>query len=126
MLEYGYALRARSYSVMIPVMNIAYGPADKLPFDMGHLRHPLQYQLPATAKNAERRAVRKALTEEFEMTRAGACGSNTVIACRSPPRVTLLAFVPITSRSITARRTDWLPHRICSCRPWRNAPTSFG
>jgi hypothetical protein len=66
MLEYGYALRARSHSVMIPVMNVAYGPADKLPFDMGHLRHPLQYQLPATAKNAERRAVRKALTEEFE------------------------------------------------------------
>ena len=58
MLEYGYALRARSHSVMIPVMNVAYGPADKLPFDMGHLRHPLQYQLPATAKNAERRAVR--------------------------------------------------------------------
>jgi hypothetical protein len=66
MLEYGYALRARSHPVMIPVMNIAYGPADKLPFDMGHFRHPLQYQLPATAKNAERRAVRKALTEEFE------------------------------------------------------------
>jgi len=66
MLEYGYALRAKSHSVMIPVMNAAYGPADKLPFDMGHLRHPLQYELPATATNAERRAVRKSLTEELE------------------------------------------------------------
>jgi hypothetical protein len=66
MLEYGYALRARSHSVMIPVMNTAYGPADQLPFDMGHLRYPIQYQLQATAKNADRRAVRKALTEEFE------------------------------------------------------------
>ncbi len=66
MLEYGYALRAKSHSVMMPVMNTAYGVAEKLPFDMGHLRHPIKYQLPATAKNAERRAVRKALTEEFE------------------------------------------------------------
>ena len=66
MLEYGYALRAKSHSVMIPVMNTAYGPAEKLPFDMGHLRHPLQYDLPATATNAVRRPVRKALTEEFE------------------------------------------------------------
>jgi hypothetical protein len=66
MLEYGYALRAKSHSVMIPVMNTAYGPPEKLPFDMAHLRHPLQYDLPATATNFERRTVRKALTEEFE------------------------------------------------------------
>jgi hypothetical protein len=52
--------------VMMPVMNTAYGIAEKLPFDMGHLRHPIRYELPAAAKNAERRAVRKALTEEFE------------------------------------------------------------
>jgi hypothetical protein len=66
MLEYGYALRAKSHSVMIPVMNTAYGPAEKLPFDMGHLRHPLQYDLPVAATNAERRLVRKTLTDEFE------------------------------------------------------------
>jgi hypothetical protein len=66
MLEYGYALRAKSHSVMIPVMNTAYGPPEQLPFDMGHLRHPLQYHLPVTAKNAERRAVRKALKEDIE------------------------------------------------------------
>ncbi len=66
MLEYGYALRARSHSIMIPVMNTAYGPAEKLPFDMGHLRHPLKYDLPVTAKNPARRAVRKTLTDEFE------------------------------------------------------------
>lgn len=66
MLEYGYALRAKTHSLMMPVMNTAYGPAEKLPFDMGHLRHPIKYDLPEKAKNAERRAVRKALTEEFE------------------------------------------------------------
>jgi hypothetical protein len=66
LLEYGYALRAKSHSVMIPVMNTAYGPAERLPFDMGHLRHPLKYELPVKAKNAERRAVRETLTREFE------------------------------------------------------------
>jgi hypothetical protein len=66
MLEYGYALHAKSHSVMMPVMNTAYGPAEKLPFDMGHLRHPIKYDLPKTAKNAERRTVRKMLTDEFE------------------------------------------------------------
>ena len=66
MLEYGYALHARSFSIMIPIMNTAYGAAKELPFDMGHLRFPVRYDLPAAAKNAERRAVRKALTEELE------------------------------------------------------------
>ena len=66
MLEYGYALHAKSFSVMIPVMNTAYGAAKELPFDMGHLRFPVRYDLPSTAKNGERRAVRKALTEELE------------------------------------------------------------
>jgi hypothetical protein len=66
LLEYGYALRAKSHSVMIPVMNTAYGPAEQLPFDMAHLRHPLKYELPEKAKNAERRTVRKTLTDEFD------------------------------------------------------------
>ena len=66
MLEYGYALRAKSHSVMIPVMNTAYGPPEELPFDMGHLRHPLLYSLPTTATKAERRAIRGTLQEELE------------------------------------------------------------
>jgi hypothetical protein len=66
MLEYGYALRARGYGVMMPVMNTAYGPPEQLPFDMGHLRHPLQYRLEPTATNAERRSVRKDLSHKFE------------------------------------------------------------
>ncbi len=66
LIEYGYALHAKSYSVMIPVMNTAYGPAEQFPFDMRHLRYPLQYDLAMKATAAERRAVRKALTDEFE------------------------------------------------------------
>jgi hypothetical protein len=61
MVEYGYALRAKSHAAMLPIMNTAFGPPENLPFDMGHLRHPIQYYASASAKNAERRAARKTL-----------------------------------------------------------------
>jgi hypothetical protein len=84
MLEYGYALHARSFSVMIPVMNTAHGASEELPFDMGHLRFPVRYDLPATAKNAERRAVRKALTEELETIIRGMIADGVGSADRTP------------------------------------------
>src|SRR6202011_111357 len=54
------------YAALMPIMNTAYGPPEQLPFDMGHLRHPIQYHLAPTAKNAERRAARNALSLEIE------------------------------------------------------------
>ena len=66
MLEYGYALRAKSHSIMIPVMNVAYGRAEELPFDMGHQRFPLQYKLAETAMKAERVKAAGELTKDFE------------------------------------------------------------
>jgi hypothetical protein len=66
MVEYGYALRAKSQAAMLPIMNTAFGPPENLPFDMGHLRHPIQYYVSAAAKNAERRTARKTLSEKLE------------------------------------------------------------
>jgi hypothetical protein len=66
MTEFGYALHAKSHSGMMPVMNTAFGSPEDLPFDMGHLRHPIQYRLEATANDTERRGVRDALSREFE------------------------------------------------------------
>jgi hypothetical protein len=66
MLEYGYALRAKSHSIMIPVMNVAYGRAEELPFDMGHQRFPLQYNLPEAATKAERLKAARELTTDLE------------------------------------------------------------
>lgn len=63
MLEFGYALRAITHAAIMPVMNTAFGPPEELPFDMGHLRHPIQYKVDATAKDSERRAVRETLRE---------------------------------------------------------------
>ncbi|HWX35359.1 MAG TPA: hypothetical protein VNZ53_49055 [Steroidobacteraceae bacterium] len=66
MMEYGYALRAKTYTAMMPVMNTAFGPPEELPFDMGHLRHPIQYHAETTATDAERRRLRQGLSQQFE------------------------------------------------------------
>ena len=84
MLEYGYALCARSFSVMIPVMNTAYGAAEKLPFDMGHLRFPIRYELPTKATKAGRRVVEKTLTEEFEAIIRGMIAEGVGAGDRTP------------------------------------------
>lgn len=65
-IEYGYALHAKPYTAMMSIMNTAYGPPEKLPFDIGHVRHPLQFHVEPTAKNSERRRVRDALSVQIE------------------------------------------------------------
>ena len=57
LLEYGYALHVLSDTFLIPVMNTAYGPPEKLPFDMGHRRHPLKYDFRPTASKADWRTI---------------------------------------------------------------------
>jgi hypothetical protein len=66
LLEYGYALSAKTHSIMIPVMNILYGPPEKLPFDMGHRRHPLKFDLGPTSTTSERVKVVRRLSKTFE------------------------------------------------------------
>jgi hypothetical protein len=66
MLEYGYALKRLGYSVMVPIMNTAFGPPNELPFDMGHLRFPLQYSLKAGTSGESRRAAAAGLSTELE------------------------------------------------------------
>jgi hypothetical protein len=66
MLEYGYALKRLSYGVMIPIMNAIYGPPEELPFDLGHLRFPLQYRLEAECAASARRTAATRLADELE------------------------------------------------------------
>jgi len=47
-------------------MNTAFGPPEELPFDMGHLRYPIQYSIAADATNAERREARAKLSRTVE------------------------------------------------------------
>ena len=66
MAEYGYALRALTFEAMMPVMNTHYGAPTELPFDLGHVRHPTQYDLPRASPDGARRAARAVLSEKFE------------------------------------------------------------
>jgi hypothetical protein len=66
MTEYGYALHAKSHAAMMPIMNTAFGPPKELPFDMGHLRFPVQYHVETDAADGQRRAVRRALSQQLE------------------------------------------------------------
>jgi len=66
MIEWGYALKAKGHAAMLPIMNTTFGLPENLPFDMGHLRHPIRYDASPTAKNAERRAARSRLCKDIE------------------------------------------------------------
>ncbi|HEY5364786.1 MAG TPA: hypothetical protein VIJ49_11350 [Aestuariivirga sp.] len=66
MTEYGYALRELGFEAMMPVMNTYFGPPEKLPFDLGHFRHPTQYELLPDAPDGVRRALRDKLSATFE------------------------------------------------------------
>jgi hypothetical protein len=95
MLEYGYTLHARTHSIMVPVMNAAYGDAKELPFDMGHLRFPLQYDLPLTANNADRRAARKNLAGKFESILRGMIAMSASGVLSGDPSAALCSNLPI-------------------------------
>jgi hypothetical protein len=68
-IEYGYALKALSHSRIVGVMNAAHGAPtrESLPFDLGHMRHPITYNCPDDADEDTRRRERKGLAERLRM-----------------------------------------------------------
>ena len=64
LIEYGYAVKALTHERIVPVMNTHYGePSDaNMPFDMKHLRHPIQYHIRSDASPDELRHVLAELT----------------------------------------------------------------
>lgn len=97
MFKSGYAFRALTYKAMMPVMNTAYGQSERLPFDMGHLRHPITYYVEATAGNQERRAVRARLVDDIEKT------LRLQIAATQPPPPAPLPFPTAEAKGGPAR-----------------------
>ncbi|MES2167881.1 MAG: hypothetical protein V4458_12755 [Pseudomonadota bacterium] len=65
LIEYGYALRAKGHQAMMPVMNTAYGEPEDLPFDMKHLRHPIQYYASIDNSADQLRTARERLSNQF-------------------------------------------------------------
>lgn len=68
LIEYGWALKSLGHTRIISIMNIAFGnPTDEeMPFDMRHLRHPIQYECPDGADDETRKKVRMALAKRLE------------------------------------------------------------
>ena len=56
LIEYGWALKSRGYNRIVCIMNTAYGDpkVNQLPFDMRHLRHPVQFDCPEDADDSRR------------------------------------------------------------------------
>ncbi|HJS86434.1 MAG TPA: hypothetical protein VJ779_13335 [Acetobacteraceae bacterium] len=68
LIEYGWALKSLSHSRIVPVMNVAHGQptSENMPFDMRHLRHPIQYECPDDADEETRRRARASLARSLE------------------------------------------------------------
>jgi hypothetical protein len=89
MTEFGYARAHLNHRQIILVMNRAFGPPESLPFDMAHLRHPLDWSLKEGAAPADRRQARAkfsekmafALNASIEFVRA-----NRTVTAVPPPR----------------------------------------
>ncbi|HVY34991.1 MAG TPA: hypothetical protein VG960_11295 [Caulobacteraceae bacterium] len=58
--EYGYALRDKGTRRILLAMNSAFGPPEKLPFDLHHLRHPAQFKVDGDTPDGARRQAREA------------------------------------------------------------------
>lgn len=97
MAEFGYALRAKTHAAMVPVMNTVFGPPEKLPFDMGHFRYPIQYCVEPTVTDAERREIRRALSTRIEKVLRGQ------ILATQPPPLAPVPFAQMESKDGPAR-----------------------
>jgi hypothetical protein len=58
--EYGYALRDKGTRRILLAMNSAFGPPEKLPFDLHQLRHPAQFKVDGDTADGVRRISRTA------------------------------------------------------------------
>ncbi len=68
-IEYGYALKSLSHSRIIGVMNAVHGEPtrESLPFDLGHMRHPITYNCPDDADDEVRGRERKQLAAKLKV-----------------------------------------------------------
>jgi hypothetical protein len=97
MTEFGYALRAKTHAATMSIMNTFFGPPEELPFDMGHLRHPIQYSADPTAKDSQRREIRDAVSKKIEEK------LRLQIAHTEPRPLVSMAFLKVAPKDGPAR-----------------------
>jgi hypothetical protein len=68
LIEYGWALKSRTHSRIVAVMNTAHGEPtrESLPFDLGHMRRPITYHCADDADDATRQRARKDLAAKLK------------------------------------------------------------
>jgi hypothetical protein len=64
-IELGYALKALGNGGVILILNTHYGPPDSLPFDIKHLRWPIDFNLPPSADKQLIKSVGEKLRDSF-------------------------------------------------------------
>lgn len=65
MFEYGYALSVLGEARIIAVFNKAFGPPDKLPFDLQHRRWPIRYEASDDGRGTGAKKRREETTKEL-------------------------------------------------------------
>jgi len=94
LIEYGWALKARGHKYIVPVMNIAHGtPTDSnLPFDLRHLRHPISYNCPDEADDAEILLAQEGLANELAQAISAVLNAPDFVSRRNPEFMPQRAF----------------------------------
>jgi hypothetical protein len=94
LIEYGWALKSLRYNRVVTLMNTYYGKptADDLPFDLSHLRWPMQYHLSPDAESAAKGDEKRRFGEDLE--RAIRASLGAIPAAEVPPPVQFIEVAP--------------------------------
>jgi hypothetical protein len=89
LVECGWALKSLTYERILPIMNVRFGSpnGDALPFNMRHLRHPIQYDLDESASEETRRGVREKLVTDIASALRPILSLSAVKALLPQPRI---------------------------------------
>lgn len=100
LIEYGWALKSLSYERTVLIMNEAYGKAerDTLPFDLGHMRFPIRYNLPENPSAEVKAAQKKQLASNLIIAIRAILASTPPAPVEKPP-----AFPAAVAREGLAR-----------------------
>ena len=99
LIECGWALKSLGHARVLAVMNVHFGSlaGSSMPFNLRHLRHPIQYDLSETADDETRRRVGKQLTSEIEQALRLMLKTDPIRSLLPQPKVPepFLAAVPL-------------------------------
>ena len=124
LIEYGWALSKVGHYRIVPIINTEYGEvsAEALPFDMRHLRHPLQYSLATDATPEVVAKVEKNLIDEMTTALSLALKKHRAEAPSSIVPKPHSPISPTTDPSTFLKKGEELPVRVNSVGAYRDLP----